>query len=130
MEVVLMILAFIHANWASLAIAGGAVAGIATAVNQKAYWLAAKLALDVVRAVAVEQLSGPEKRKKAAEEVYKILPLWAKQSLTQLQVEFAVEKAYQFLKGEFKLAEAETKAVEEAKRIADANEVDPTRGNP
>lgn len=121
MEFVLMVIGLVQAHWQTVAIVGGAVAGLTAAVKNRAYAEFFKLALILVREVAVQELSGPEKRKWVVEEGYKRLPLWAKKAVTQQQLEVWAERAYALLRGELTAA----KTAEEY--VAD-NTFDPTKG--
>ena len=129
MEFVLLAVQFLMDHSQSLAIVALAAGGLFAALKQQAYKTFLLLALKLVREVAVQELSGPEKRKAVVEGVYKALPVWAKNIVSERKAHELAEKAYQLLKGELKqeaaakVEDTVEKAVEEAK----VESVDPTK---
>lgn len=121
MATLTLIIGFIVAHWDSISIVLLGTGGLVAAVKNRAYALFLTQALELVRKVAIEELSGPEKRKKVVEEVYKVLPLWAKNAVSPQQAEVLAERAYQLLRGELK-------ATEKAVVIEPLPNVDPTVG--
>lgn len=92
-------------NWDSLMIVVVAAGMLVEAIKRKANKEALMIALEMVRQVAVRQLSGVEKRKAVVDEVYKRMPEALKKFITKDEVESVVEKSYQLLRGEIKAFE-------------------------
>ncbi len=95
-------------HWQSIAIVSGAGVGLWQAVQKKAYQQFFLICLDLVRQVAVEELSGKEKREKVVKTAYENLPLWAKKLITEQKANELAEQAYQLLRGEIKAKESAT----------------------
>lgn len=106
------ILAFIAEHWQSIAIiltSGGLLVEL---LKKRAWSAFFVLCLDLVRKVAVEELSGKEKREAVVEAAYTKAPLWVKKLITEEQAETIAEQAYVLLRGELKLVPAPIPAPE------------------
>ena len=101
---------FIKAHWEAILVFITGMGAVVAALGNKAYTTAFTLAMNLVREAAIKELSGEEKRKWVANELFKVLPLWAKILVPNLWVaEQLVERVYQFLKGELKPMDETTK---------------------
>lgn len=96
---------FIQDHWQSIAIIASAFGSLGVYAKQQAYKQFLLVCLDLVRKIAVQELTGLEKRKAVVDAAWTKSPLWVKHFITMEQAEQIAEQAYSLLKGELKDSE-------------------------
>lgn len=91
---------FLKAHWDTVILIATFGTTAFQVLQSKAYAKFGLLCLDLVKEVALTELSSVDKRKAVIGQAFVMAPAWVKALVTQDQAEHEAEKAYQLLKGE------------------------------